>query len=153
MELLECIHQQFGMLRNPTLQELGEALGNIPNLSTFIDPYVKEPEQCAYGRNIIYRNDMVEVIVINLPKQKETPIHDHGPSIGYAMVLEGNLINTIYRLNQGKIEHESAHLIREEQFFFSTPGLIHKMVNSGSTRTVSIHVYSPPLQNMTIFQE
>ncbi|MEW9670248.1 hypothetical protein [Ammoniphilus sp. 3BR4] len=51
------------------------------------------------------------------------------------------------------IERASAFLIQEEQFFFSTQGLIHKMTNPHSARMVSIHVYSPPLQNMSVFQE
>jgi cysteine dioxygenase len=95
MELLDCIQQHFGGLTNPTLKELGDALKRIPNVSQFIQPYIKEPDQFAYGRHVIYGNDVLEVIVINLPPYKETAIHDHGQSIGCARVVEGKLLNTI----------------------------------------------------------
>jgi cysteine dioxygenase len=69
------------------------------------------------------------------------------------MVLEGKLLNTIYRYHASQTERASAYLVRQGECLFSTQGLIHKMTNSQSERMVSLHVYSPPLQNMTTFQE
>ncbi|WP_134704554.1 cysteine dioxygenase family protein [Ammoniphilus sp. YIM 78166] len=153
MELPECIHQHFGRLTNPTLEELEEALGKLTTLSSSVAPYVKEPDDYAYGRNVIYRNDWLEVIIIHLPANKETAIHDHGDSIGFARVIEGKLINSVYRSNQGVIKQVSSHLIRKRQSFSSTKGLIHKMTNPHTERMISLHVYSPPLQNVTVYQE
>ncbi|MGG5775552.1 cysteine dioxygenase [Bacillus subtilis] len=120
MELYECIQDIFGGLKNPSVKDLATSLKRIPNAAKLSQPYIKEPDQYAYGRNAIYRNNELEIIVINIPPNKETTVHDHGQSIGCAMVLEG---------------------------------LIHKMSNPTSERMVSLHVYSPPLEDMTVFEE
>jgi cysteine dioxygenase len=153
MKLLDCIQQQLGELTNPTLKELGDALKRIPTELHLVEPYVKEPEQFAYGRHVIYKNDCLEVLVINLPPHKETAIHDHGQSIGCAMVLEGKLLNSIYRLDESQIKRSSAYMVHQGECLFSTRGLIHKMSNTKNERMVSLHVYCPPLQNMKSFQE
>jgi cysteine dioxygenase len=153
MELYNCIHHLFGGLTNPSVKELAYSLKQIPNASKSIKPYVKEPDQLQYGRNVIYRNNELEVIVINIPPHKGTTIHDHGPSIGCAMVLEGQLLNSIYRLHENQSELSSSYFVHQGGCLFSTQGLIHKMSNPSSERMVSLHVYSPPLQDMTVYEE
>lgn len=91
MELYECIQDIFGGLKNPSVKDLATSLKQIPNAAKLSQPYIKEPDQYAYGRNAIYRNNELEIIVINIPPNKETTVHDHGQSIGCAMVLEGKL--------------------------------------------------------------
>lgn len=92
MELYECIQDIFSGLKNPSVKDLATSLKQIPNASKLSQPYIKEPDQYAYGRNAIYRNNELEIIVINIPPNKETSVHDHGQSIGCAMVLEGKLL-------------------------------------------------------------
>src|SRR4051812_30146755 len=78
MELYDYVHYFFGDLKNPSVRELAHALKQIPNVSQSIEPYVKEPDQYEYGRNVIYSNNDLEVIIINIPSNKGTAIHDHG---------------------------------------------------------------------------
>ncbi|MBM7691558.1 cysteine dioxygenase [Peribacillus deserti] len=154
MQLLNRIHQQLGNLTKPTLEEVGDALKQISNQShPDLELYIMEPDKLAYGRNVIYRNDCLEVIVINLPPHKETAIHDHGGSIGCAVVLEGTLLNSIYRINNSQIEPAHSFFVKKGECLYSTLGLIHKMSNSDKDRMISLHVYSPPLQNMSTFKE
>lgn len=153
MELYDCIHHLFGGLTNPSVKELAYSLKQIPNVSKSIKPYVKEPGDLEYGRNVIYRNNELEVIVINIPPHKGTAIHDHGQSIGCAIVLEGQLLNSIYRLRENQSELSSSYFVHQGECLFSTQGLIHKMSNPSSERMVSLHVYSPPLQDMKAYVE
>ncbi|MCY9159281.1 cysteine dioxygenase family protein [Bacillus atrophaeus] len=153
MELHECIHEIFSGLKNPLVKDLATSLKQIPDASKLSQPYIKEPDQYAYGRNVIYRNDELEIIVINIPPNKETTVHDHGQSIGCAMVLEGKLLNSIYRSNDDHVELSSSYFVREGECLVSSKGLIHKMSNPTSERMVSLHVYSPPLEDMTVFEE
>lgn len=97
MELYECIEEMFSGLKNPSVKDLAASLKQIPNASELSQRYIKEPDQYAYGRNAIYRNNELEMILIHIPPNKETAVHDHGQSIGCAMVLEGKLLNSIYR--------------------------------------------------------
>jgi cysteine dioxygenase len=153
MELYDCIHHLFGGLINPSVKDLADSLKQIPNVSKSSEPYIKEPDRFEYGRNVIYRNNELEVIVINIPPYKGTAIHDHGQSIGCAMVLEGQLLNSIYRLRENQSELSSSYFVHQGEFLFSTQGLIHKMSNPSSERMISLHVYSPPLQDMTVYKE
>ncbi|MEC1548894.1 cysteine dioxygenase family protein [Bacillus rugosus] len=153
MELYECIQNIFSGLKNPSVKDLATSLKQIPNASTLSQPYIKEPDQYAYGRNAIFRNNELEVIVINIPPNKETAVHDHGHSIGCAMVLEGQLLNSIYHSIGEHAELSHSYLVNEGECLISTKGLIHKMSNPTSERMVSLHVYSPPLEAMTVFEE
>lgn len=153
MELHDCIHQLFGVLKSPSLKELTNSLKQFSNASKSIASYVKEPDQYEYGRNVIYRNNELEVIVIHIPPHKGTAIHDHGQSVGCAMVLEGQLLNFIYCLNGRQCDLSASYAVSQGELLYSTKGLIHKMTNPSSERMVSLHVYAPPLDNMTVYEE
>ncbi|WP_434517510.1 cysteine dioxygenase [Bacillus subtilis] len=153
MELYEYIQDIFSGLKNPSVKDLAKSLKQIPNAAKLSQPYIKEPDQYAYGRNAIYRNNELEIIVINIPPNKETTVHDHGQSIGCAMVLEGKLLNSIYRSAGEHAELSNSYFVHEGECLISTKGLIHKMSNPTSERMVSLHVYSPPLEDMTVFEE
>lgn len=153
MELYECIEEMFSGLKNPSVKDLAASLKQIPNASELSQRYIKEPDQYAYGRNAIYRNHELEMILIHIPSGKETAVHDHGQSIGCAMVLEGKLLNSIYRSTGDHAELSNSYFVQKGECLFSTKGLIHKMSNPTSERMVSLHVYSPPLEDMTVFKE
>ncbi|NTU27272.1 cysteine dioxygenase family protein [Bacillus tequilensis] len=153
MKLYEYIHDMFSGLKNPSVKDLATALKQIPNAAKLSQPYIQEPDQYAYGRNAIYRNNELEVIVIHIPPNKETAVHDHGQSIGCVMVLEGKLLNSIYHSTGDHAELSNSSFVHEGECLISTKGLIHKMSNPSSERMVSLHVYSPPLEDMTVFEE
>ncbi|UUZ89764.1 hypothetical protein LJK87_27275 [Paenibacillus sp. P25] len=52
-----------------------------------------------YGRTSLYLADGLEAVLIHLPAGAETYIHDHGASFGCAQVLEGRMINRMFRLD------------------------------------------------------
>lgn len=153
MELYENIKHLFGELKEPSLKELAYHLKQVPNVANSIVPFIKEPKQYQYGRNVIYRNNELEVIVINITPHKGTAIHDHGKSIGCAMVIEGTIVNSIYRLNGDRSEQFSSFCINQGECLYSTKGMIHKMTNPSNERMISLHVYSPPLKDMTVYEE
>lgn len=70
MELYKCIEEIFGGLKNPSVKDLAASLKQIPNAAELSQPYIKEPDQYAYGRNAIYRNNELEIIVINIPQTR-----------------------------------------------------------------------------------
>lgn len=69
------------------------------------------------------------------------------------MVLEGQLLNSIYHLRENQSELSSSYFVYQVECLFSTQGLIHKMTNLSSERMVSLHVYLPPLQDMKVYKE
>ncbi len=136
------------------LIEMVRLLSQIPDLKHWLEPYVTEPNEYPYGRNVIHSSDKIEIIIVNLPPGSRTYIHDHGQSEGCGVVLQGELINVIYEATGD----DQVHPIREHTVqamdVFSTPlGMIHQMVNRQAERVVSLHVYSPPLKGLKVYAQ
>lgn len=147
MKVLQRVEKALTALRQPTVRELREMLSSLACTKEELAPYVTEPAQLPYGRHVIARTEEAEVIVIHIPARTETRIHDHGCSAGCALVIEGTLLNTIYRkevLGEAVYAVSEATL-REGQLMSAPYGQIHRMTNPSSGRTVSLHVYAPPL--------
>lgn len=154
MDLLELIAFHFGSLLKPSRIQLIEVLSQIPNLKSEIEPFVTEPKEYPYGRNVIYSSDEVEVIVVNLPARGQTFIHDHGKSEGCGLVLHGELINVIYEvIDDDQVRKIADHKVQASELFNTPYGMIHQMLNQQAERVVSLHVYSPPLKGLKLYKQ
>jgi cysteine dioxygenase len=153
MELSDCIAKQFEHVEEWSPERIGEALRGIPELEAFVRPHVTEPVGHAYGRNVVYADERMEAIVIHLPAGAATAVHDHGVSIGCAVVVEGCMTNEVYTLEaNGKVRFDEGSEIRPGERMPSPAGVIHRMRNDGNSRLVSLHVYAPPLSGMTRYE-
>ncbi len=153
MELSDCIKNAFERIEEWTPERVGDALGGIPELRTLVRPHVTEPDGHAYGRNVVYADERMEAIVIHLPAGAATAVHDHGASIGCAVVVEGGMANEMYRLEtDGKVRLDAASDVAAGERMLSPAGVIHRMRNDGAGRMVSLHVYAPPLRGMTRYE-
>ena len=81
-----------------------------------------------------------------LPGQS-TDLHDHGGSAGAFAVLDGRLTEQL------PIGHADVRLIERGYGVAATrpfgPRHVHRIVNSGTSPAVSLHVYAPALTRMT----
>lgn len=128
-----------------------------------------------HTRNKIFRNDMIEVMLICWPIGAITPLHTHNGQLGWMTMIEGRLIVENYRKlacnrpeNQqvvgldclaGATEIEMEHLDTE----MAVPGgplntvdktqTIHRIKNLAEwdQRAVSLHVYSRPIDSCVVF--
>ncbi|MFC5448153.1 cysteine dioxygenase [Paenibacillus aestuarii] len=148
MTFLKAIEQTFCKLQQPTLEDLKAALTALgPNLQ-HVPAYKTEPAHLPYGRNVIYGNDQIEVIVIHIPANRSTAIHNHGASIGCAYLAEGSLVNTTHVLDEhGYPKPQKDDFIQAGQLFVAPADQIHQLSNPFPERAISLHVYSPPLRN------
>jgi cysteine dioxygenase len=149
MELMDKLEQLFTTTYKRNLEELNEAIASLGDTVWHVPNYRTEPSKLPYGRNVLLRNDDYEVIVINLPGNVGTAIHDHGDSIGCAFIVQGELHNITYKLDS------NGYPLQNDEFRFpagmmleSPLGLIHEMRNPRREAMISLHVYSPPLQNI-----
>jgi cysteine dioxygenase len=147
MELLDRLEQTFCTLKKPNMSQLKEAITDLGSLLEQIPSYCTEPGQLPYGRNMLVQNEDIEVVVIHLPGEKSTPIHDHGGSIGCAHVIEGSLLDVSYALDEHgyplpvkESEAKAGELLEE------TAGQIHRLINPNKERMISLHAYAPPLK-------
>ena len=128
-----------------------------------------------HTRNKIFRNDMIEVMLICWPIGAITPLHTHNGQLGWMTMIEGKLLVENYRKvscnkpeNQqvvgldclaGATQIEMEHLGDE----YAVPGgplntvdktqTIHRIINRAewNERAVSMHCYSRPIDSCVVF--
>ncbi len=123
-----------------------------------------------YARNLIYRDDVFELLLLCWRPHQATPVHDHGGQRGWVRVIEGSLslinfdrVRTETDLRQ-IAEGESSPpgsvvLIERNRLVISAgqaimevtaPETIHR-VGAATTGAVSLHLYSRPIETCFIF--
>lgn len=128
-----------------------------------------------HTRNKIFRNEMIEVMLICWPVGAITPLHTHNGQLGWMTMIEGKLKVENYRkidCNRpeaqqvvgidcltGATKIEMQHLQDE----YAVPGgplntvdktqTIHRIINAPewNQRAVSMHVYSLPIDSCVVF--
>ncbi len=128
-----------------------------------------------HTRNKIFRNDMIEVMLICWPIGAITPLHTHNGQLGWMTMIEGRLVVENYRkvmCNLPEAEQvvgmdclAGATQIEMEklQTELAVPGgplntvdkkqTIHRIMNPAewNERAMSVHVYSRPIDSCVVF--
>nr|MDQ3280410.1 cysteine dioxygenase family protein [Acidobacteriota bacterium] len=128
-----------------------------------------------HTRNKIFRNDMIEVMVICWPIGAVTPLHTHNGQLGWMVMLEGKLLVENYRKiacnrpeNEqvvgidclaGATQIEMEHIENELAIpagplnTVDKTQTIHRIRNLAewNERAVSMHVYSRPIDSCVVF--
>src|SRR5688572_6815542 len=157
-----------------TKQKIYDYLVAYEIRSADLERYINwQPDR--HTRNKIFRNDMIEVMLICWPIGAITPLHTHNGQLGWMTMLEGKLIVENYRKvdcnrpeNQqvvgidclaGATSISMEHLNDE----LAVPGgplntvdktqTIHRIRNDASwnQRAMSMHVYSRPIDSCVVF--
>lgn len=99
-------------------------------------------KDASYTRNLIVRSDNVEILLVCWKPGQSSPVHDHGPSDGVMVILEGEMTNTSYTPDGKKVT-----TVWGPGTVGHTPvGVRHEVVNHSDRPVVSLHVYAPPLE-------
>jgi len=128
-----------------------------------------------HTRNKIFRNDMIEVMLICWPVGTVTPLHTHNGQLGWMTMIEGKLMVENYRkVACNRPENEQvvgidclAGATRIEMEYLQNelaiPGgplntvdktqTIHRILNppEWNEPAVSLHVYSRPIDSCVVF--
>jgi cysteine dioxygenase len=150
--LSDCISPVIRSIREPSCEQLIDALLSLQVHRELLAEDIPLPIELPYGRKVLYASEDVELILVHLPANADTRIHDHGQSVGAALVLEGQLINVIYHKDHAghasPIGEQRAH---SDELFLAERNQIHQMRNPHSERVVSLHLYSPPLSGVQVY--
>lgn len=108
-----------------------------------------------YGRNTIFKDNDIEILVITWPKNSYTNIHDHGDSIGCVKLIRGNLINVNYLATSkdNYVKEVSKLNVSKNGFLHIPREMIHQIVNIADDYSISLHAYAPPLNSMNIYAD
>jgi cysteine dioxygenase len=128
-----------------------------------------------HTRNKIFRNDMIEVMLICWPIGATTPLHTHNGQLGWMTIIEGKIVVENYRKvacdrpeNQQVVgmdclagaSHIEMEHVNTEVAVPSGPlntvdktQTIHRIINPAewNQRAVSMHVYSRPIDSCVVF--
>ena len=166
------------------IEELSHGLITKQNIYDYLVTYEIRPEDLErykqwlpdrHTRNKIFRNEMIEVMLICWPIGAVTPLHTHNGQLGWMTMLEGKLVVENYRKIRcnaaeneqvvgmdclaGATQIEMQHLEDE----LAVPGgplntvdktqTIHRIRNLAewNERAVSMHVYSLPIDSCVVF--
>jgi len=166
------------------IRELSEGLITKNAIRDYLMTWEIRPEDLEHykhwlpdrhTRNKIFRNDMMEVMLICWPIGAITPLHTHNGQLGWMTMIEGKLLVENYRKIRcntpeneqvvgidciaGATQIEMEHLNDE----YAVPGgplntvdktqTIHRIINKAEwdERAVSMHIYSRPIDSCVVF--
>ncbi|QHE60698.1 cysteine dioxygenase [Rossellomorea vietnamensis] len=151
MTLKERIKNRLDELSNPSTKELKEVLQSLNIRLEDLQPYLESPEGKPYYRKLLYQNEAVELLVMNWSDMECAP-HDHGDSKGWIQVMDGTSVNTMFEVKDNRLPQELFDReYREGSFFFAPKKGVHKMKKGSAGDLVTLHLYSPPIQGMMVY--
>ncbi|MDQ0271629.1 cysteine dioxygenase [Cytobacillus purgationiresistens] len=147
MDLLKRLKTAFEKV---DLQDQKQLFSTIQSLHLSIDEvsqFITPPQELEYGRNVIFRNEQAEVIIVYLPSFAKTLIHDHGTSIGGLFVVQGKLLNILYHPDEHGPLYAQTEAYSQNDIFLVKGETTHMMFNPTLSPVITFHVYTPPLKD------
>ena len=100
----------------------------------------------SYSRNRVHLNDHFELVVICWEQGQASSIHDHGVSNCLYLVLEGEMAEEEFELGpDGMPREKGLNTFTRGELTIVSGDHVHRILNRASERLVTIHMYSPPL--------
>ena len=108
-----------------------------------------------YARNLVYKKDReFEIMIMCWKAGQRSSIHDHAGSLGGIRILQGELTECLFgRAANGMIKALSSADYAIEETRVEETSLIHQISNlqAENGKTVSVHIYIPPLVRMNVY--
>ena len=112
--------------------------------------YVKYDDN-KYNREIAFKNELCEMVIISWNKKQMSPIHDH-PSKGCLLkILKGELIEELYINENNIVKKINTNEIKDDIISYKIGNkILHKIINN-NIKSVSLHIYNPPNHETKIY--
>lgn len=124
------------------------ALARSVDLATFDISTWRQFDECRYARNTIYLNEHVELVSICWLADQASSIHDHGRSNCLYLVVEGEMREEMFDLNDaGRPRRLRMRNFEPGAITIAAPSDVHRILNPGPSHLVTVHIYSPPLDD------
>jgi predicted metal-dependent enzyme (double-stranded beta helix superfamily) len=134
--------------------------------SRAIQPHTLEPyiffSPAKYTRNLIFKNDLFEVLAFCWGIGQSSTVHNHHNQHGWVMVSTGKLKVQNYRILERNPQAHTCKLEPTESCLLTAGSLakveieenVHQVLNLGewNERAVSVHIYSKPYNTCEVYQ-
>lgn len=117
-----------------------------------VEKHLSTPQDLEYGRNVLFKNERVEVLLVFLPTFSKTLVHDHGFSSGWIYVVDGSVLNLLYMKGKDGVKYERNEFYQKGELFSVEGDTTHAMYNPSFSATVTLHIYSPPLGTGQVYK-
>jgi hypothetical protein len=110
-----------------------------------------DPGPSAPGRRYarILTEPYADAWLIEWPPDAGIDLHDHGGAAGALHVVRGTLLEAhVDRFYPGPLRYRQ---VRRGGAITFGPATVHDVVNAGTETALSVHVYSPTLDQMTFY--
>ena len=111
-----------------------------------------------YARNLVLRTPHFELLVLCWRPGQQSTIHDHAGSLNAIRVRSGELTSRVFRPVDGAEPGAGpVQLVSEERVGPGRPlvgvdrGGVHQLADTADEPLVTVHVYAPPLLELTVF--
>jgi predicted metal-dependent enzyme (double-stranded beta helix superfamily) len=115
------------------------------NADAWQEHLVLDPAARTYVR--LLATDEYDAWLLSWPPGASVTPHDHGDSVGAFALVHGGLVEHRWR---GLLRW--SRIVTTGQVVTMPKGTVHE-VKAGSKRSLSLHVYSPPLATMAFYDE
>ena len=140
---------------------LCQALEDLPdsNPSEYVESYwfSKYAIACPkkYTRNLVFKNDLLEVMVFVWSPGQFSSIHNHGPSTGAMKVILGEMESQLFQMDSNQAQPLPFKTLTQGTIMPIIPEIIHRQgcAKDASQPAISVHIYSPPLVEAAIFND
>jgi len=114
-----------------------------------------------YTRNLVFKNNVFECLVICWDIGQSSAIHDHNDKSGWICLVDGRLFVQNYAVEARDIVHRTCCLIPtgavelagDRPTFIEKEQNVHKVSNLAryARRAISVHVYQQPMSQCEIY--
>jgi len=120
-----------------------------------IEPYCTWSDE-RYTRTQLHKTEVYELVLICCEPGQSSFIHNYDAQEGWAKIVKGELTLEQYYISaiNGHIHPVSKEVLQKGATAYQNDYIgFHKMYNSGKERSVSLHVYSGPVEKWHIWDE
>ena len=132
------------------LDELKARLDDDSISAELLSEYIHFSDE-RYSRNLLAYGPQFYALVLCWQPEQASPIHDHkGASCG-VRVIEGVATETSFRWQGERLVEDSVTTMRAGEVCGSFDDDIHEIRNNGTSNLVTLHIYSPYLDNINLY--
>ena len=152
MNLLNTIEELKRTARGMRLPDLRRLISDLKAARSEIEPYIQFSDD-RYSRNLVYKTNDFECLVLCWKPGQRSPIHDHSNSICAVYALSGLLSADNYRKTaNGYVRADYSEDFKPGSVLTIQTTEIHQVSNlQDSSELISLHFYLGPLENSYLY--
>src|SRR5215510_10942303 len=152
MNLADTIEELKQAAKGLRLPDLRRVISNLKPDRGEIEPYIQFSDE-RYSRNLVYKTDDFECLVLCWKPGQRSPIHDHANSICGVYTIDGLLSADNYKKTaNGYIRSDYSEDFKPGELLTIQTTEIHQVSNlQDSSELISLHFYLGPLENSYLY--